>query len=1009
MKKSYRKLNTLLIIASLVFTTSLKAQFTQGNLVVYQVGDGSAALTNSATPTFLKEYTTAGTTGVSVTMPTAGGARLTNSGTATTEGLITLSFGGQFIIVPGYDAATGVGVTTSTSGTVNRVIDTVSFLAIPGRATANATFFSTNSTRGACSDGLNNYWQTGGSSGTCYTGSGTAAAVSTTVANERGVNIFNNKLYFSTGSGTRGIYQVGSGAPPTTGSNTATNIISSGGSGSPYAFDMNNTSDVCYVADDQASSAGGIQKWTYNGTAWSLAYTLGTGVTNIGARGVTVDWSGANPIIYGTSAESSGNRIFKIVDAGAGSAATTLVTAATNTIFRGIVFSPYCTAANVTTISSNGPICAGQSLTLNSTISGSTPTSYSWTGTGTFSSTTVKNPTVTGAASGDYTLTATNRCGSNSTTISVVVNPLPSITTSATATLVCSGQPVKLTGGGAITYTWSNGVIDGTPFNPTSTNTYTVSGTDLNNCVNTNTITVNVNPLPTVTATATQPAVCTGGNTTLTSGGTATSYSWSPGISEGTPFTPTTTATYTVTGTDGNNCINTATISIAVNNLPNVTASSTPTAVCAGNNVTLNGGGAVTYTWSSGVNDGVAFTPTITADYTVTGTDANSCVNTATINVIVFQAPSLTLSATSTLVCTGQPVTLTASGANTYTWTNGVINGTPFNPTSNNTYTVTATDLNNCTNTATIDVNVNSLPVVTANPSSASVCAGDNLTLAGGGALTYTWSSSVTDGVAFTPTVTATYTVSGTDANSCVNTATVNVPVNDLPSVTTNANPTAVCLGNNLILTGGGAVSYTWSSGVNDGVAFTPTTTADYTVTGTDANSCVNTATINVVVNSLPNVTLSYAPNDTICIGDFVTLNGSGAVAYTWTGGITDGTAFSPTVTATYTVTGTDNNLCSDTASVQIVVNSCSTGINGNVALNVISVYPNPAKDFITIRSESTISSIKIANVLGEIVYKAEPLNTETTLDATMFADGNYSIQISTANGVSFRKIVIQK
>ncbi|MGZ3941892.1 MAG: T9SS type A sorting domain-containing protein [Bacteroidia bacterium] len=1009
MKKFYLKLSTLLV-ASIVFTNSVNAQFTQGNIVVYQVGDGSSALTASSAPTFLKEYTIAGAAGISVAMPTTGAARLTASGSASTEGLITLSASGQFIIVPGYDAGSGTAtVSSTTSSTVNRVIDTVSFLAIPGRATVTSSFFSANSTRSACSDGLNNYWQTGGSSGTCYTGSGTAAAVSTTVANERGVNIFNNKLYFSTGSGTHGIYQVGAGAPPTTSGNTATNIINSGASGSPQAFEINKTSDVCYVADDQASSAGGIQKWTYNGTSWTLAYTLGTGVTNIGARGVTVDWSTPNPTIYGTSAESSGNRVFKIVDAGAGSSATTLVTASTNTIFRGIVFSPYCTAANITTISSNGPICTGQSLALNSTISGSTPISYNWSGTGSFSSTTVKNPTVTGAASGDYTLTAMNSCGSNSSTISVVVNPLPNITTNATSTLVCSGQPVTLTAGGANTYTWSNGITDGVAFNPTSNNTYTVTGKDLNNCVNTNTITVNVNALPTVTATATQPVVCIGGNTTLTSGGTATSYNWSSGVTEGTPFSPTVTATYTVTGIDGNNCINTATISVAVNNLPNVIANATPTAVCEGNNVTLNGGGAVTYTWSSGATNGVAFTPTITADYTVSGTDANSCVNTATITVTVFPVPSLTLSATSTLVCSGQPVTLTASGANTYTWSNSVNNGVAFNPTSNNTYTVTATGPNSCTNTATIDVNVNSLPAVTANPSPASVCTGSGLTLTGGGAVTYTWSSGVSDGVAFTPNATATYTVTGTDANACVNTATVSVPVNNLPSVTANANPAAVCLGNNLSLTGGGAVTYTWSSSVSDGVAFTPTTTTNYTVTGTDANNCVNTATVNVVVNSLPTIGLTYAPNDTICIGDLVTLNGTGAASYSWTGGVTDGIAFSPSVTVTYTVTGTDLNSCSDTASVQVVVNSCSTGINGNVSMNAINVYPNPAKDLVIIKSEKTINSIKVLNVLGETIYEAELQNTEVNINTNLFAEGNYSIQITTENGVSVKKIVIQK
>src|SRR5262249_9217231 len=88
------------------------------------------------------------------------------------------------------------------------------------------------------------------------------------------------------------------------------------------------------------SSSGGIQRWDFNGSSWSLSYTLGTGVVNVGARGLAVDFSGINPMIFATTSESVSNRLITITDTGSGSSATTLATASLNTIFRGLDFTP---------------------------------------------------------------------------------------------------------------------------------------------------------------------------------------------------------------------------------------------------------------------------------------------------------------------------------------------------------------------------------------------------------------------------------------------------------------------------------------------------------------------------------------------------------------------------------------------------------------------------------------------------------------------------------------------
>src|SRR5947209_8431028 len=106
-----------LLISSVVFG----APFTPGNLVIYRVGDGTAALGSTGTVVFLDEYTAAGVLVQSVQMPTTGtSGRLVASGTATTEGFLTRSQDGRYLVVPGYDAALGATVTSSTS--VPRVI-----------------------------------------------------------------------------------------------------------------------------------------------------------------------------------------------------------------------------------------------------------------------------------------------------------------------------------------------------------------------------------------------------------------------------------------------------------------------------------------------------------------------------------------------------------------------------------------------------------------------------------------------------------------------------------------------------------------------------------------------------------------------------------------------------------------------------------------------------------------------------------------------------------------------
>jgi len=184
----------------------------------------------------------------------------------------------------------------------------------------------------------------------------------------------------------------------------------------------------------------------------------------------------------------------------------------------------------------------------------------------------------------------------------------------------------------------------------------------------------------------------------------------------------------------------------------------------------------------------------------------------------------------------------------------------------------------------------------------------------------YGWSVVGASGVSFGPTTGTTTTMSftGTTSFSVIITATnscgtstsyVNYAfVNPQPPVIGVASPTAVCSGSLLTLSGSGANTYTWSSGVSNTVPFTPTTSATYTVWGTAITSCTNMNTI--TVNQAPNPTVAVSGTNLICLNKPQTLTASGASTYTWfPGGIVSPTiTATPTTSTTYTINATSIN-----------------------------------------------------------------------------------------------------
>ncbi|HKQ51076.1 MAG TPA: endonuclease/exonuclease/phosphatase family protein [Pyrinomonadaceae bacterium] len=320
-------------------------------MIVYRVGTGSAALNSNATAVFLDEYTPSGTLVQSIALPTTdSGANqtLTASGTATSEGLLTLSADGQYLILTGYDAAPGTAsITGSASATINRVIGRVDAAGNVNTSTALTDAISGGNPRSATSTNGTDLWISGTSSGGgiryATLGSTTSTALNTTpVTNLRQANIFDGQLYISAASGTLRLGTVGTGTP-TTPSQTITNLpgIDSTNVTGPYAYffaDLNAGvagNDTLYIADEGANQ---IKKfslvsgtWTANGTVASTA-----------VRGITGVVSGSNVTLYTTS---NGTSIGTLTDTSGYNATitgtlTSIATNATNTAIRGIALAP---------------------------------------------------------------------------------------------------------------------------------------------------------------------------------------------------------------------------------------------------------------------------------------------------------------------------------------------------------------------------------------------------------------------------------------------------------------------------------------------------------------------------------------------------------------------------------------------------------------------------------------------------------------------------------------------
>ena len=365
-------------------------------------------------------------------------------------------------------------------------------------------------------------------------------------------------------------------------------------------------------------------------------------------------------------------------------------------------------------------------------------------------------------------------------------------------------------------------------------------------------------------------------------------------------------------------------------------------------------GNASSYSWtpSTGLNVStgtvVVASPTATTVYTVTGT-SGSCYSSSTATVTLASNPAIIVN--STTLCTAGTGTLLASGANTYTWSPALGlsastgSSVVASPTATTIYTVTGSVGSCSVAPATATVTIISSIAVTVN--SPTICIGDTAKLLASGANTYTWSPakglSATTGslVTATPTLTATYTVTG-QSGGCTSSATSTISIVTIPTFTVN--PATICSGTPAsLIASNTSLTYTWVPSINTIVSSTtdtalvsPSTTTVYTVTGA-TGSCISKPVIDSVkVKISPTITVL---NPTVCVGTTATITATGATSYTWspltnlTSSITSDTVYisNPVGPMTYSVVGSSANGCTGTA-----VSNITTGPN----LGIVSGTP---------------------------------------------------------------------
>ncbi|GAB3716783.1 hypothetical protein GCM10027592_58390 [Spirosoma flavus] len=654
--------------------------------------------------------------------------------------------------------------------------------------------------------------------------------------------------------------------------------------------------------------------------------------------------------------------------------------------------------------------------------------SYSWSpsgGTGALA---------TNLSPNSYTVSVSDANNCLLTRIVSLTQPAALAATLSQTNITCNGSAsggasVSVTGGTPdYTYSWAPSGGSGATATGLSAGSYTVTISDANGCPSI-TQTVSLTQPSALTLTGSQTNVTTyGGSDGVArvdvSGGVLSynyTYHWGPGTLTGestSSVSGLSAGVYSVTVTDANTCSKTQSFTLTQPAALTITGfGANPGTVCAGSPVTFTatiGNATEPYAYTlttpggsnvTGTASGTAFSQLLTASATGSQSfslivSANNQLRMATTSVLVNDLPMLTLNSSS--VCAGELVSLSAtSGLSSYTFTGAsgpiagsgntrTIAGLPANTYS---FTVTATNAQGCSNSATTAVTVNPLPnaQLTAAPSTTLTCTNTSLTLTATGGTSYSFTG---PGIASQDATTGTAVVNASGSYSvlvtntitgCRSATTITIEQNiALPTVSISpTNATLTCANPAVSLSAVGTGSYRWSTGATT-ATISVSTAATYSVTITGANGCSNTATSSVSADQTPpSLTVSPSTGTTLtCATPVVSLSAAGEGSLRWSTGETT-PVISVSTANTYSVTLTGTNGCSSTGSVSVIQDQNPPSA---------AIAPTSA----TLTCTSPILSL---SAMGTGTYRWSTGETTSIISAS--AAGPYSLTVTGTNGCS--------
>lgn len=660
---------------------------------------------------------------------------------------------------------------------------------------------------------------------------------------------------------------------------------------------------------------------------------------------------------------------------------------------------------SITSLQGTYTTCQGNDITLRAT-GGSR---YLWNTGNTSEYQTV-------STSGIYTVVVTNNYGcSASISEHVTVNPLPSITFLSNDT-ICQGDNVTIYAASTTgrTYSWSTGQnTSSITVSPNNTTTYLVTVFDNNNCSNSGTKTIHVVRLP--LAYINGPTAMCQGDTVLLTASEGTQYQWSNGMTTQS-ISASAAGQYSVNIYNAGGCFATVSTTLSLQNLPVATITEN-TSICEGESavlsVTSNPG--YTYAWSNNSNAS-SISVREEGTYSVTITNANNCHITLQTTVQINTKPQVNISG-NTAICQGTSSTLTATSLTPcqFVWSTGDTNAYT-RILNSGTYTVTATNRQGCSNTASVNAIIRSLPTPSITGTT-TICRGSSTTLTATGGYTYRWSNGeTTNRISVSPTTTTNYSVTATDQYGCSASTSSVVSVNVAPAITINGER-SFCVGGTTTVSANGGINYSWSSGETSST-ITVGTTGTYFVTVTNSLGCQSVDSVTIVSKELPYI--SVTGDNRICSGSSATLSAIGAMRYVWsTGENTPAITVTPTSTTTYTVTGYGSNGCSSSTSKvvnvdalpDILINGVNTICQGeNTTLTAMGgesyIWGDGTVSSRITVNESGIYTVQGVSAQGCVANKSFTLTVNPSphimLSGNPFFCENASTQMSVSGGTSY-------